>query len=178
MSRVLAFCCALSASVSLQAEPGAAQEQQVKSAFLYNFTKFVEWPATRFANSADPIVLGVFGDADILDALQTVVRGRTVNGRALVVRRVVTVQEVLGTHLVFAAASEDARFAAISPALRDSAVLTVGESPDFLAEGGSIRLLLIAGKLRFEINAAAAVRAHLKISAQLQSLAATAAGSQ
>ena len=178
MSRVLALCVALSASVCLQAEPDAAQEQQVKSAFLYNFTKFVEWPAARFASPGDPIVLGVFGDADILDTLEVVVRGRTVNGRTLVVRRVVTVQEVRSTHLVFAAASEDTRFAAISAALRDDAVLTVGESPDFLAEGGSIRLLLMAGKLRFEINAAAAERAHLKISAQLQSLAVAAARSQ
>jgi hypothetical protein len=155
------------------AEPSAtAREAQIMSAFLYNFTKFVEWPTDRFADAADPIVLGIFGDSFIEAELVAVVSGRKVNGRELVVKRVATVAEVTNAHVVFVGGAEEARFADILPALKDRAVLTVGESTGFLDDGGVVRFFLEAQRLRFEINSPAAQRAHLKISSQLQKLAA------
>ena len=150
-----------------------AKESQIKAAFIYNFTKFVEWPADRFANAEDPFVLGMFGDSLLQRELEAIVRDRKVNGRAIVVRQVVTAQEVRAVHVVFVVAAEDARFAAILSSVEDRAVLTIGESTSFLAHGGTIRFLVEEGKLRFEINAAAAERAHLKVSSQLQKLATT-----
>src|SRR5689334_4250328 len=37
-------------------------ESQVKAAFLYNFTKFVEWPSEAFQYPDSPIVIGTIGD--------------------------------------------------------------------------------------------------------------------
>lgn len=142
------------------------------SAFLYNFTKFVEWPPDRAGGAADPIVLGIFGDSFIEAELAAVVSGRKVNGRELVVKRVVTLLEVTSAHVVFVGAAEESRFADILPAVKGRAVLTVGESSGFLDDGGVVRFFLEAQRLRFEINIPAAQRAHLKISSQLQKLAA------
>lgn len=36
-------------------------EQDVKAAFLVNFATFTEWPAATFADTAEPIVIGVAG---------------------------------------------------------------------------------------------------------------------
>jgi hypothetical protein len=149
-----------------------AKEAQIMAAFLYNFTKFVEWPAERFGDAADPIVLGIFGDSLIQAELVAVVSGRKVNGRELVVRRVATVIEVANAHVVFVGGAEESRFADVLPALNDWGVLTVGESKEFLDDGGMVRLFLEAQRLRFEINIPAAQRANLKISSQLQKLAA------
>jgi len=150
----------------------SAQEAQIMAAFLYNFTKFVEWPADRFSNAAEPIVLGVFGESFITEELAAVVDGRKVNGRRIVVRRVVTLAEVRQVHVVFVAATQESRFATMRPAMLEAGVLTVGESAAFLDEGGAIRFVLDRERLRFEINMSAAQRAHLKISSQLQKLAA------
>jgi hypothetical protein len=50
-------------------------------------------------------------------------------------------------------------------------VLTVGESPDFLRQGGIINFVLEDGKVRFEINQDAATQADLRISSRLLRLA-------
>lgn len=159
------------AGAAVAIEP-SAKEAQIMSAFLYNFTKFVEWPPERFSSAAAPIVLGIFGDSFIEDELAAVVNGRKINGRDLLVRRVVTLAEVTSAHVVFVGATEESRFADIRRGLKDGAVLTVGESAEFLDDGGAIRFLLEAQRLRFEINISAAQRSHLKISSQLQKLAA------
>src|ERR1700694_4849502 len=61
------------------AAPG--RECEIKAAFLYNFTKFVDWPAQTFANADAPIVIGVLGDSPCVQALERLVKDRKVNGR-------------------------------------------------------------------------------------------------
>ena len=162
----------MTAAGSVGAAPGSSvSEAQLESAFLYSFTRFVEWPIDRFADAAEPIVLGVLGDSMVQKELEAVVKGRKVNGREFVVRRVVTATEVRKVHVVFVAVAEDSRFAAIWPGIQDGAVLAVGESSEFLAIGGAIRFVRQEDRLRFEINVSAADRARLKISSQLQKLA-------
>jgi len=51
------------------------------------------------------------------------------------------------------------------------ATLTVGETPDFLAQGGIINFILEGGKVRFQIDSKAAERADLRISSHLLRLA-------
>ena len=70
-----------------------SKEYQIKAAFVYNFTKFVEWPATRFAETDSPIVIGVLGENPFGGELDKMVQGRKVHGRAIVVRRVVSIEE-------------------------------------------------------------------------------------
>jgi hypothetical protein len=156
---------------STHADPTAVKEAQIKAAFLYNFTKFVEWPQNSFAASSDAIVVGVLHDSLLRQHLETTVKDRRVNGRSISVRRVVTVPEIKAVHLLFVDASEEARFTDVRPKLQGSALLIVGESASLLANGGSIRLVLEADRLRFEINVAAAELAGVKISSQLQKLA-------
>jgi len=50
-------------------------------------------------------------------------------------------------------------------------VLTVGESPEFVQEGGIVNFFLDGKRVRFEINPAAATRANLRISSRLLQLA-------
>jgi len=50
-------------------------------------------------------------------------------------------------------------------------VLTVGESTDFIAQGGIINFVRDAGMIRFEIDQGAATRVGLHISSRLLRLA-------
>lgn len=148
-----------------------SKEYQLKAAFLYNFAKFVEWPAERFANETSPIVIGVVGRNPFEAELANIVKGRTVNGRAIVVKSITTASEVRSLHLLFLPGGEETRLPAA--AWRDVAVVTVGESAEFAALGGTITFTQEGDKVRFEINLATAERDGLKISAQLLKLAAS-----
>jgi hypothetical protein len=148
-----------------------AKEYRVKAAFLYNFTKFVEWQPDRFAGVDSPIVIGVLGNQPFGDELEKVVRERRVNGRSIKIVLLRSIDDAEAVHVLFVPSSEERRFHA---ARRDfPGVLTVGESERFADEFGVINFTVASDKVRFEINADAADRAGLKISAQLQKLATT-----
>jgi hypothetical protein len=169
---MLAAVCALAMSSGVAADQRAssAGEWQIKSAFIYNFTKFVEWPEAALGSPAQPIVIGVLGEQALAQGLAAVVAGRNVNGRTIEVRPVRTVTEARATQLLFVSAAEEARYVAMRAELADSPVLTVGESPSFSVTG-AIGFVQEGEKLRFEINIGIAERSHLKISSQLQKLA-------
>lgn len=170
---VLATCCLTAPPNAFGADSPRASPNDVKAAFVYNFLKFVEWPASRFGETNAPLVIGVVGQSSIMVELEAAVRLRTVNGRPLVVKAVERPQDAGTVHLLFFPASEDTRFADLLPTLAGSGVLTVGESAAFADQGGIINFVLQDGKLRFEINMDSAELAGLKVSAQLQKLAKT-----
>jgi hypothetical protein len=156
------------AALPLRAE--VSKENQLKAAFLYNFTKFVEWPARRFADENSPIVIGLLGRNPFEGELATIVHGRTVNGRPIQVKLIHTADEVSAVHLLFVPAGEESLLPAA--AWQKVAIVAVGESERFAAQGGTIVFTRERDKLRFEINMTAAERDGLRISSQLQKLAA------
>jgi len=145
-------------------------EYQVKAAFLYNFAKFVEWPAASFASPASPIVIGVLGPNPFGKSLEEITQGKTVGGRPLVIRTVEEFQQAGHCHILFVAFSDRKRLHAFLTSPYSPGVLTVGETADFTAEGGMIGLNLEDGRIRLEINVESAQRAGLHISSKLLNL--------
>ena len=155
------------------AEPAVSKEYQIKAAFLYNFTKFVEWPAGKVVGTNSPIVIGVLGRNPFGAALAETIKDRKVNGREIQIKQINSVSEVKGLHVLFVSAGETQRFEGLEDALKEGSVLGVGESEAFLKRGGMIVFALEDDKVRFEIDMNSAERAKLKISSQLQKLART-----
>lgn len=155
------------------AEPAVSKEYQIKAAFLYNFTKFVEWPAEKFEGTNSPIVIGLFGKNPFGSALAEAVKDRRVNGRGIQIKQIDIPSEVKGMHVVFVGAAENNRLDGLEDALKEGSVLGVGESEAFLKRGGTIMFALENDKVRFEIDMNSAESAKLKVSAQLQKLART-----
>ena len=169
LSSLLVCAALLAAPAVLQAQ--VAGEYEVKAAFLYNFTKFVEWPPDAFENPGSPMAICVFGEDPFGDSLDAVVRGETLNGRRLVVRRTRSLQELRDCQTLFVPGAERERFAEVFSALRDASVLTVGEVDGFLPQGGVIRFVVDQGRVRFEVNLDAAEHSRLKLSSKLLRLA-------
>jgi hypothetical protein len=150
--------------------PQAPSEYQVKAAFLYNFVKFVEWPATP-ALQEGPIELCVMGKDPFAGALQRVVDGKTVNERPLVVRHIRDIAAARSCHALFVSASEVARISEITRAVHAWSVLTVSDIDRFSERGGIICFFMEGQKVRFRINVKMATSARLKISSKLLRLA-------
>jgi hypothetical protein len=146
-------------------------EYQVKAFFLYNFARYVEWPPESFKGMNDPIVICILGKNPFGGALQQAVAGKAVDGRAFVVRQVSDVPPGSNCHILFINSSERKRFRSMAERLRGCAVLSVGETPGFTADGGVVNFKLENGKVRFEIDLEAAGRERLHISSKLLTLA-------
>jgi hypothetical protein len=146
-------------------------ETEVKAAFLYHFTSYIEYPSGAFAGNSTPFVIGVLGKSGITDALQQAVKGKSVRGRAIVVKQVSIGQELLECHILFVPDAEAKSLPRILEILGDAPVLLVGESENFAAKGGMVGFFVEQKRVRFEVNLEAARRAHLTISSKLLSLA-------
>jgi YfiR/HmsC-like len=141
-------------------------EARLKVAFLFNFAKFVTWPEPEF--SAQPtITICISGESGFGDALNAL-KGKTAQGREVVVKRDVKLEQIPYCHIVFVCGSER-----ISKILTEAGkgVLTVSDIPAFADAGGIIGLVVSDNKVGFDVNLEAAQQADLKISAQLLKVA-------
>lgn len=165
----LAACVAGPHGLPVRAEP--PKEYQLKAAFLYNFTRFVDWPATKFAAAQDPLVIAIWKSQPFADGLASTIGERKSHGRAIVVRTCSTLGEAQDAHLVFIDSSEREGLGETIRALHAANVLTVGESRSFADAAGIITFAVDHNKLRFEINLESGDAAGLRMSAQLLKLA-------
>ncbi|SRR6266498_1135962 len=159
------------ASLPLPAQELPVSEYQVKAVWLLNFARFVQWPATAFSNAHSPVVVGVLGKDPFGRDLEKALEGKSVQGRSFQIKRVSTDLEMRGCHILFVAASERRRARDLPEKLKGACVLTVGESEEFLDQGGIINFLLKDKTVRFEINLKAAQPAELKLDANLLKVA-------
>lgn len=161
----------LLAILSAGASAQTASEYDVKAAFLYNFTKFVEWPPGAFLAESSQLRLCILGDNPFGTTLESVIEGEEVQGRRLLILRVDFLHNPGHCHILFISRSERERIPAVLTALQGSPVLTVSETDGFLEKGGTINFKIREGKVRFEINPSAAERGGLKMSSKLLRLA-------
>ncbi len=159
-----------------RAPAAEAPEYRIKATWMVNFARFIDWPAASFADADAPIILGVLGKDPFGAELEATVKGVTVKGRSLVVRRFTADQDFSRCHILFISASERRRQRDCLQRLKQAPVLTVGENDDFLAHGGVVNFRLKEGAVRFDINVDAAQPAGLRISAQLLRVAASVNG--
>ncbi len=157
----------LAARACAGAETPAPSEHQVKAAILCNLAKYVDWPLASFSQTNSPLVVAVLGEDNFGDDLRRMAQDKTINGRKLLLKRLTSGEDVKSAHLLFIGASEKKRLPDILEKLRDTSVLTVGESDAFTQLGGMINLATKDRRIRLEVNLAAAERAHLEISSKL-----------
>jgi YfiR/HmsC-like len=168
---VFAACTLACAGMVARAQSQTLSESQIKAGFLFNFTKFVEWPSEAFADSGVPIVLGIVGDNPVTELLIETAAGKTVNGRAVIVQRFKEGQDPRTCHILFISASQEKHVPQILERTKGSPILTVSETSGFAQSGGMIDFVVEGNKIRLEINLDAAARSQLKISAKVIAVA-------
>jgi hypothetical protein len=148
-----------------------SQEYKVKAAFIFNFARFVGWPASAFAGPDAPFVIAVVGTDPFDGMLEAAVAGKVVGARPVVVKHFASADDIDLCQILFIPAGDDDAQDRALKRVVDKAVLTIGESDNFITDNGCLRFFLENDKMRFEINADATDRAQLKISSKLLRLA-------
>lgn len=150
----------------------ALSERELRAAYLFNFLRFTEWPASAFAGPAAPIQACVLGAADPFDSALAAFDGRAVGARTLRVRQGVTPAAASDCHLVYVADADAVRLTTLRQASGTAPILIVGESEALIDRGAAIAFRPSERRLGFVVNLAAARRLELKLSSQLLRLAA------
>jgi hypothetical protein len=143
-----------------------AKEYQVKAAFLYNFTKFVEWRGTSLSRPDDSVTICLAGQAARVRVITETLNAR----KGLTVRVIRTGDEPKGC-AVFFQTSGERPFREHWPELAKAGALVVTEDPAQLNRGSILNFYLADGKVRFEANLDGAKASGFRLNSQLLQLA-------
>ena len=144
-------------------------EEGIKAAFIYNFAKFTEWPATAFADGSAPITVGFVGADSLADTFEKNVVGKNANGRDFAIKRLSGAAGVENCQIVFIGDAGQA--AAVIGAIKGKSILTVGSSDGFTAAGGMINFIKDGAKISFDLDLNATTAAQLKLDSKLRQIA-------
>lgn len=154
----------------LHAQKSGPTENEVKSAYLYNFGKFVEWPANA-RSLGESFTICVLGDDSFGSTLKTTISGESINGKRVLVNFVARPQDAVSCRILFISSSQQSRLKEILTELDNTSVLTVSDMPEFTRRGGMIQFVVEANKIRFQVNLTRAERTGLTLSSQLLKVA-------
>lgn len=167
---VLVAVSALLAAPGLSGQTAKRTDHQLKAAYLYEFGKFVQWPARAGESKHDPFNICILGENPFGTALDSL-SGQTINGQGVVIRQISKTQDSEECRVLFVAASEEEHVSVILAALQKLPILTVSDMPHFLNRGGMIQFLMHDSKVRFEVNRTATERVGLTLSSELLKVA-------
>jgi hypothetical protein len=168
---VVACWLTLNSSLKAQSRNQESEEYPVKLAFLYNFTKFVEWPPRSYGEAGSPLTICIVGDDPFSPDLEGELQTREVRGHPVKIKKLKPDADLNACQIVFVPLTAETHAISIVMRLKRSNTLTIGETEGFAMLGGIINLTIEENKLHFEVNPIAADRAGLKISSKLLSLA-------
>ena len=149
-------------------------ESKVKSAFLYNFAKFVKWPADSLPTAATPFTFCTLGDNPLQGTLDEVLQGKTIDDRSLLSRHLQRASDAKGCQVLFLSEAASLTDGKSIANLRLPGLLIVSEASEkkeVSKEDAMITFVLESNRVRFVIDTKAAGRAGLIVSSKLLSLA-------
>jgi hypothetical protein len=141
-------------------------EESLKAAYLYNFTKFIEWPDSAFTGTSAPFTVCVFADDRFRREVDATLRGEKVGSRPIELAAA-NPDDLKQCHMAYFSRVDAERLAKRLPEMRMAPVLTVGEGLQFLEQGGLIGFVIESDRVRFAVSRRGAATAGLNVSSKL-----------
>lgn len=154
-------------------QPSGPSEYEVESVYLFDFSKFVRWPAEVHSQA---LTICTAGSKAHADALAKIVAGEQVDSRPVEVRTVERPEEETGCNILFIGAGAKDRLEVLLNAASGKPSLTVSDVPHFLDRGGMIQFLLIDNRVRFSVDLGSVSRSGLLLSSELLKVAVNVTG--
>jgi hypothetical protein len=153
----------------LTALAGRAQlrdERAVKAAFVFNLTKYVEWP-----QASNEMLIGFVGEGPTGDVLKNMLDGKTSESRPIRVLLSPSDQELERCNILYIADPSPPRIRATLDRVHGRSILTVGDTGSFVRQGGMISLVTVGEQVQIQVSVETAQASQLKISSRLLNIA-------
>lgn len=144
-----------------------AQDEKFKALFMYNFTKYIEWPQNK--QSGD-FVIGVVGGSPIIDELNAIAQRKTVGSQAIKVKQISATDDVTKMHIVYVPEGKSDDADALVGKVKGKGVVLITDKPGFAQSKSGINYIKQDGKPKFEVSNKHLSEEGVKVSAQLLTL--------
>ncbi len=147
----------------------AAEEYEIKAAYLFNLGNFVKWPDKAIQEMVGVCILGEDPFGSNLDLIAK--KERKLQNKTVIVKRISAVTDIQQCAILFVSNSEKVRLAAVLSEIKEKPILTVSDMDDFVVSGGMIQFYRRDGKIRLMIDPQTLDESHLKANSQLMKIA-------
>jgi hypothetical protein len=136
---------------------------QQKAGMIFAFLKQTKWPGRKMPGANVPFVVGIYGPDRVSAYLEELAVGQTVNGRAVMIKRISVKEELGSCHLIYVSGLDTGHVAAALRESRHENVLTVGDTANFNASGGVIQFSDEGGRVSYVASLDNARRERLEL---------------
>ena len=154
------FCATLKAQTN-------EREADLKAAFIYNFTKYIEWDSSYNENN---FVIGIIGSSSITKSLAEIAKTNLAKNKKIVIKIFNRPEDISYCHILFISQKNSFSLQSILDKA-GKGTLTIGEEPGFAKQGTAFNFIIANDKLKFEVNLSKVYSAGLKAGSQLLKLA-------
>jgi hypothetical protein len=142
-------------------------EYAVKAGFIYNFTKFIQWPEKAFQKGQEEFIVGVLGEDPFENSLDLLASQKKAQGWKIVIRHFSSQDEIAECHILFISPSQGGNLDKILSKGGGKPILMIGDTQGFAEKGVAVNFFIQDEKVRFEFNLKALEKAGIKVSSQL-----------
>ena len=142
-------------------------DYSIHANIIYHFTKYINWPEHKKTND---FIVGVMGESQIYSALENSLANKKVGGQKIVVRLFDNVSSITACHIIFLGDEESYLISKIAAKTVTTNTLLVTESGGSARKGSCINFVIIADRLKLEINKQNIEKRGLDIASELLQL--------
>ncbi len=143
------------------------QGSKFKALFIYNFTKYIDWPSSY---KQGDFVIGVFGSSDITSELNVIANKKSVNNQKIVVKTYSSVGAIGKCHIFFLPQNKSGYIGSVLSKLSGQSTLIVTDKPGAIRQGSGINFIETGGSQGFEIKKSNIEAKGMKVSSNLLAL--------
>lgn len=148
----------------------SAQTEKIKTAYIYQFLRFIEWcPEFKTGD----FVIAVLGDSPIYDELLKTSKGKKIGIQNIVVKKYTSQDEIVKTNILVLPSGRSSQLSSVLLRIGSNCTLVISEKAGHYRDGAAISFIEEGGKLLFELNKSSFTNRSLGVNAQLQTLAKT-----
>jgi hypothetical protein len=145
-----------------------AQLEKYQAAYLYQFTKLIDWcPAYKTGE----FVIMVIGESSIISELQTLAQTKKVVNQSIVVKKVQSSSEISEAQLVFITSDKANQLSGVLSKIGSKCTLVISEKEGGARNGAAISFIETGGKIYFDLNKGFFNSHSLGLNSQLAALA-------
>jgi hypothetical protein len=149
------------------ANRGYSQNEKFKALFMYNFTKYIEWP-NEYQHG--DFTIGVFGSSPIVTELEMIASKRKAGNQTIIIQQFNSVNDIRKCHILYIPTNKSASLLDILSKINGEPTLVITDSPGLAHKGSSVNYVVKGSQQDFEINKKKIESVHLKINSTLLSL--------
>ena len=142
---------------------------RVKASFIYNFTKYIDWPEKYKEGN---FVIGILGTSSFYNDLTSMLSTKTVGAQGFEIKSFTSAESITGTcHIIFVPAENSNLLPEVLKKVKGKSTLVITEKPGLAKQGAAINFVVQENKQKFELNQKNVEKCNLKVSTTLTALA-------